>query len=151
MNTRLQVEHPVTELITGLDLVELMIRISYGEKIPFKQNEVNFIGWAIEARIYAEDSSRNFLPSIGRLTRYIEPEGKNIRIDSGVIEGSEISMYYDPMISKLCVFSQNRVLAIQKMIDVFFIKEYYHVFSKDLLVSYFLTFLMNDKSFFLLY
>ena len=119
MNTRLQVEHPVTELITGLDLVELMIRISYGEKIPFKQNEVNFIGWAIEARIYAEDSSRNFLPSIGRLTRYIEPEGKNIRIDSGVIEGSEISMYYDPMISKLCVFSQNRVLAIQKMIDVF--------------------------------
>ena len=118
MNTRLQVEHPVTELITGLDLVELMIKISNGEKIPFKQNDINFNGWAIEARIYAEDSSRNFLPSIGRLTRYIEPEGKNIRVDSGVIEGSEISMYYDPMISKLCVFSKSRDLAIQKIVEV---------------------------------
>ena len=101
MNTRLQVEHPVTELITGIDLVELMIKTAAGEKLGISQNDVSFNGWAIESRIYAEDSSRNFLPSIGRLTRYIEPKSKNIRIDSGVVEGSEISMYYDHMISKL--------------------------------------------------
>ena len=101
MNTRLQVEHPVTELITNVDLVEQMIRIAQGDKLKFKQSDINFFGSAIECRIYAEDSSRNFLPSIGRLTRYIEPKNKNIRIDSGVVEGSEITMYYDPMISKL--------------------------------------------------
>ena len=118
MNTRLQVEHPVTELITGLDLVELMIKVSNGDKLGLKQENIKFNGWAIEARIYAEDSSRMFLPSIGRLTRYIEPKGKNIRIDSGVVEGSEISMFYDPMISKLCVFGKSRDLAIQNMINV---------------------------------
>ncbi len=115
MNTRLQVEHPVTELITGLDIVELMIRISADEKLPINQKDVQFNGAAIEARIYAEDSKRNFLPSIGRLTRYIEPVGKNIRLDSGVVEGSEISMYYDPMISKLCIHSENREKSINLM------------------------------------
>ena len=117
MNTRLQVEHPVTELITGIDIVELMIKIASNEKINIKQEKINFNGSAIEARIYAEDSSRNFLPSIGRLTRYIEPKTKNIRIDSGVVEGSEISMYYDPMISKLCVHSENRQTSIKTMIN----------------------------------
>ena len=115
MNTRLQVEHPVTELITGLDIVELMIRISADEKLAINQKDVQFNGSAIEARIYAEDSKRNFLPSIGRLTRYIEPVGKNIRLDSGVVEGSEISMYYDPMISKLCVHSETREKSIGLM------------------------------------
>ena len=106
MNTRLQVEHPVTELVTGIDLVEQMI-IS-GEKLSLCQNDVKFSGSALECRIYAEDSSKNFLPSIGRLTRYIEPRGKSVRVDSGVVEGSEISMFYDPMISKLCAHSKNR-------------------------------------------
>ena len=115
MNTRLQVEHPVTELITGIDIVELMIKISADEKLPITQENVQFNGAAIEARIYAEDSKRNFLPSIGRLTRYIEPVGKNIRLDSGVVEGSEISMYYDPMISKLCVHSETREKSISLM------------------------------------
>ena len=115
MNTRLQVEHPVTELITGIDIVELMIKISADEKLPITQENIQFNGAAIEARIYAEDSKRNFLPSIGRLTRYIEPVGKNIRLDSGVVEGSEISMYYDPMISKLCVHSETREKSINLM------------------------------------
>ena len=88
MNTRLQVEHPVTELTTGIDLVEQMIRIAYGDKLKIQQKDIKFSGSAIECRIYAEDSSKNFLPSIGRLTRYIEPQGKKIRIDSGVVEGS---------------------------------------------------------------
>ncbi len=101
MNTRLQVEHPVTEAVTGLDLVELMIRIAAGEKLPFGQEDIRQTGWAIEARVYAEDPRRNFLPSIGRLVRYRPPEGDGIRIDAGVFEGAEISMYYDPMIAKL--------------------------------------------------
>ncbi len=117
MNTRLQVEHPVTELITGIDLVEQMIKVAYGEKLEIQQNDVKFNGSAIECRIYAEDSSKNFLPSIGRLTRYIEPQGKNVRIDSGVVEGSEISMFYDPMISKLCTHSETRDSSIKEMIN----------------------------------
>ncbi len=117
MNTRLQVEHPVTELITGIDLVEQMIRIAFGEKLKINQENVMFKGSAIECRIYAEDSSKNFLPSIGRLTRYIEPESRNIRIDSGVVEGTEISMFYDPMISKLCTYSNSRILAINEMLN----------------------------------
>ena len=117
MNTRLQVEHPVTELITGIDLVEQMIKVAYGEKLEVQQKDIQFNGSAIECRIYAEDSSKNFLPSIGRLTRYIEPEGKSIRIDSGVVEGSEISMFYDPMISKLCTYSESRDSSIKEMIN----------------------------------
>src|SRR3954469_7837690 len=103
MNTRLQVEHPVTELITGLDLVELMIRVAAGEKLPFAQKDVKLEGWAVEARVYAEDPRRGFLPSTGRLVKYREPvPGNDVRVETGVYEGGEISMFYDPMIAKLC-------------------------------------------------
>ena len=117
MNTRLQVEHPVTELITNIDIVEQMIKIAFGEKLSYEQKDIKFSGSALECRIYAEDSSKNFLPSIGRLTRYIEPSGKNVRVDSGVVEGSEISMFYDPMISKLCTYSNTRKSSIKEMIN----------------------------------
>ena len=103
MNTRLQVEHPVTEMITGLDLVELMLRIAAGEKLPFSQDDVRLDGWAIEARVYAEDPTRGFLPSTGRLVRYLPPSGDGVRIDDGVYEGAEITVHYDPMIAKLAV------------------------------------------------
>jgi len=115
MNTRLQVEHPVTELVTGLDLVELMIRVAAGEKLPFDQEDVTQTGWAIEARVYAEDPTRNFLPSIGRLVRYIAPEGDGIRNDTGVGEGAEISIYYDPMIAKLCAYGADRGEATERL------------------------------------
>lgn len=103
MNTRLQVEHPVSELITGVDIVEQMIRVAAGNRLPYKQDDIGIKGWAMESRIYAEDPLRNFLPSIGRLTTYVEPTADpadapdSVRVDSGVIEGSEISMHYDPM------------------------------------------------------
>ena len=116
MNTRLQVEHPVTECITGLDLVELMIRIAAGEELPFRQADVTLEGWAIETRIYAEDPYRGFLPSTGRLVKYQQPEKlEGVRIDSGVAEGSEISMFYDPMIAKLITNADNREQAIDRM------------------------------------
>ena len=137
MNTRLQVEHPVTELITGVDLVEQMIRVAYGEKLAMAQDDVKLTGWAIENRLYAEDPYRGFLPSIGRLTRYRPPEetaagpllinGKwqgdapegdfAVRNDTGVYEGGEISMYYDPMIAKLCTWAPTREEAIAHMRD----------------------------------
>ncbi|MFW6300733.1 MAG: acetyl-CoA carboxylase biotin carboxylase subunit, partial [Oceanicaulis sp.] len=120
MNTRLQVEHPVTELITGVDLVEQMIRVAAGEKLSFGQDDVKLDGWAIESRLYAEDPYRNFLPSIGRLTRYRPPQelatpGAVVRNDTGVFEGGEISMYYDPMIAKLCTWGHTRAEAIEGM------------------------------------
>ena len=121
MNTRLQVEHPVTELVTGIDLVEEMIRVAAGETLRLAQDEVRLDGWAIESRLYAEDPYRNFLPSIGRLTRYRPPaegrreDGTVIRNDTGVFEGGEISMYYDPMIAKLCAFAPDRAVAIDAM------------------------------------
>ena len=120
MNTRLQVEHPVTELVTGIDLVEQMIRVAAGEKLAIKQSDVRLNGWAVESRLYAEDPYRNFLPSIGRLTRYRPPaEGKTgdivVRNDTGVVEGAEISMYYDPMIAKLCTWAPDRLEAIDAM------------------------------------
>ncbi|MCC6879853.1 MAG: acetyl-CoA carboxylase biotin carboxylase subunit [Rhodocyclaceae bacterium] len=118
MNTRLQVEHPVTECITGLDLVELMIRVAAGEKLPFAQKDVKLNGWAMECRINAEDPFRTFLPSTGRLTRYIPPaENGGVRVDTGVYEGGEISMYYDSMIAKLIVHGATRDQAIAKMRD----------------------------------
>lgn len=117
MNTRLQVEHPVTELVTGQDLVELMIRVAAGEPLPLTQDDVVLRGWALESRIYAEDPLRNFLPSIGRLTGYIQPEGDHIRVDSGVSEGGEVSMYYDPMIAKLITYGDDRTQAIEQMIE----------------------------------
>ncbi|MBB3892120.1 propionyl-CoA carboxylase alpha chain [Phenylobacterium haematophilum] len=120
MNTRLQVEHPVTELITGVDLVEQMIRVAYGEKLAFQQSDLSINGWAIESRIYAEDPYRGFLPSIGRLVRYSPPhEGEagaaKVRNDAGVREGDEISMFYDPMISKLSTWGPDRKGAIAAM------------------------------------
>ncbi len=116
MNTRLQVEHPITELVTGLDLVEQMIRVAAGEKLSFGQDDVTLTGWAMESRVYAEDPLRGFLPSIGRLVRYIAPEeGETVRVDTGVGEGSEISMYYDPMIAKLVSYGATRDKAIAEM------------------------------------
>ncbi|HEY5337865.1 MAG TPA: acetyl/propionyl/methylcrotonyl-CoA carboxylase subunit alpha [Rhizomicrobium sp.] len=120
MNTRLQVEHPVTELTTGVDLVELMIRSAFGEKLPLGQKDVKLNGWAVEARIYAEDPYRGFLPSTGRLVRYRPPaEGQfgniTVRNDTGVYEGGEISIYYDPMIAKLCTHAPARLEAIDAM------------------------------------
>ncbi|MEL6801044.1 MAG: acetyl/propionyl/methylcrotonyl-CoA carboxylase subunit alpha [Pseudomonadota bacterium] len=120
MNTRLQVEHPVTELITGVDLVEQMIRIAAGERLSISQSDVGINGWAIENRLYAEDPYRGFLPSIGRLTRYRPPEEVAtdtvaVRNDTGVYEGGEISMYYDPMIAKLCTWAPDRGAAIEAM------------------------------------
>ena len=121
MNTRLQVEHPVTELITGIDLVEQMIRVAAGEPLPFRQEDLKINGWAMESRLYAEDPYRNFLPSIGRLTRYrppvegATPRGGIVRNDTGVFEGGEISMFYDPMIAKLCTWGATRTAAIEEM------------------------------------
>jgi propionyl-CoA carboxylase alpha chain len=115
MNTRLQVEHPVTEIVTGLDLVELMIRIAAGERLPWRQQDLHLSGWAIEARIYAEDPARNFLPSIGRLVRYRPPQGEGVRLDAGVCEGAEISLYYDPMIAKLIAYGPDRDHAIARL------------------------------------
>ena len=117
MNTRLQVEHPVTEMITGLDLVELMIRVAAGEKLPITQDDVKLNGWAVESRVYAEDPTRNFLPSIGRLTTYRPPEeGRQgaaiVRNDTGVEEGGEIAIHYDPMIAKLVTWAPTRAEAI---------------------------------------
>ncbi|KQZ29259.1 acetyl/propionyl-CoA carboxylase subuit alpha [Mesorhizobium sp. Root552] len=122
MNTRLQVEHPVTELITGIDLVEQMIRVAAGEKLAIEQSDVKLNGWAVESRLYAEDPYRNFLPSIGRLTRYQPPEEGRfgdvvVRNDTGVTEGAEISMFYDPMIAKLCTWAPTRIEAIDAMSD----------------------------------
>jgi propionyl-CoA carboxylase alpha chain len=120
MNTRLQVEHPVTEMITGLDLVEQMIRVAAGQPLAFGQSDLSIKGWAIESRLYAEDPYRNFLPSIGRLVRYQPPAegahgGYEVRNDSGVREGDEISMFYDPMIAKLCTHAPTRLEAVDGM------------------------------------
>src|SRR5579885_1625799 len=120
MNTRLQVEHPVTELVTGIDLVEQMIRVASGEKLSIKQGDVALNGWAVETRVYAEDPYRNFLPSIGRLVRYRPPAervsgGITVRNDTGVYEGGEISLYYDPMIAKLCTHAPTRADVIEAM------------------------------------
>ncbi len=135
MNTRLQVEHPVTEMITGVDLVEEMIRIAYGEKLRYAQRDITFKGWAVESRIYAEDPTRNFLPSTGRLVTYREPEsdfnaeGIQVRTDSGVEEGGEISIYYDPMIAKLITHAETRAAAIDaqaQALDAFAIEGVRH-------------------------
>ncbi|MBL8254241.1 MAG: acetyl/propionyl/methylcrotonyl-CoA carboxylase subunit alpha, partial [Candidatus Competibacter sp.] len=133
MNTRLQVEHPVTEYITGLDLVEQMLRVAAGEKLSFTQDDVKLTGWAIEARVYAEDPFRNFLPSIGRLVKYLPPkESEVVRVDTGVYEGGEVSMYYDPMIAKLITYGATRDRAISHMRDAlneFFIRGVQHNIS----------------------
>ncbi|MCB1495762.1 MAG: acetyl/propionyl/methylcrotonyl-CoA carboxylase subunit alpha [Bauldia sp.] len=120
MNTRLQVEHPVTELVTGIDLVEQMIRVAAGEKLSLRQDDISLKGWAVESRVYAEDPHRGFLPSIGRLERYRPPaegetDGNTVRIDGGVGEGSEISIYFDPLIAKLITRGRDRIAAIDMM------------------------------------
>ena len=135
MNTRLQVEHPVTELVTGLDLVALMLHIADGAPLPLTQDAVRLDGWAIESRIYAEDPLRGFLPSIGRLAYYREPAaqspvpGARVRVDSGAVEGAEISMYYDPMIAKLCTHGPDRDTAIAAMraaLDAYYVRGVNH-------------------------
>eukprot|EP00039_Didymoeca_costata_P026196 m.15220 g.15220 ORF g.15220 m.15220 type:complete len:682 (-) comp5329_c0_seq1:182-2227(-) len=132
MNTRLQVEHPVTELVSGIDLVEEMIRVAAGEKLSVKQSDININGWAVESRVYAEDSV-NYMPSIGLLHKYIEPTSDDqtglVRVDSGVAEGSEISIYYDPMISKLITYGKDRTHALElmeKALDSYVIKGVEH-------------------------
>ncbi|KAJ3299794.1 hypothetical protein HK104_006923 [Borealophlyctis nickersoniae] len=130
MNTRLQVEHPITEYITGLDLVEQMIRVAAGQQLPFKQSDVKINGWAFESRVYAEDPEK-YLPSIGTLDKYIEPKGKKneVRCDSGIVEGSEISIYYDPLICKLCTHGATRKEAMENMekaLDSYVIKGVTH-------------------------
>jgi pyruvate carboxylase subunit A len=115
MNTRLQVEHPVTEMIVQKDLVELQIRVARGEKLPFTQEELQIHGHALELRVYAEDPLNNFLPSVGTLTRYQAPQGDNIRVDDGYTEGMDVPIYYDPMLAKLVVHGPTRAAAIQRM------------------------------------
>ena len=143
MNTRLQVEHPVTEMVSGLDLVEQMILIAAGEPLQLKQNEIRTIGSAIEARIYAEDPYRDFMPSIGRLQRFRIPENlESVRVDTGIEEGSEVSMFYDPMIAKLIVHGDNRNLAIDNMLqalDQFFISGVSHN------LNFLCSILQNDR------
>jgi propionyl-CoA carboxylase alpha chain len=130
MNTRLQVEHPVTEMVTGVDLVELMIRVADGEKLPLRQADVKLKGWALEARVYAEDPLRNFLPSTGRLVRCRPPaESGHLRVDTGIDEGSEVSMFYDPMIAKVITWGESREVAIARMqdaLDAYYIRGVAH-------------------------
>ena len=108
MNTRLQVEHPVTELVNSLDLVELQLHIAAGYPLPFSQDKVILTGWAMEVRVCAEDPQRGFVPSIGLITRYAAPKGKNVRVDSGFEAGSTVSVYYDPMLAKVITWGENR-------------------------------------------
>jgi propionyl-CoA carboxylase alpha chain len=130
MNTRIQVEHPVTEMVTGLDLVEWMIRIAAGQELAFGQDEVTFTGWALECRVYAEDPLRDFMPSVGRLVRYREPPaGPHLRVDSGVTEGSDITVFYDPMIAKVVSHGETRDGAIREMraaLDAFYVRGINH-------------------------
>lgn len=133
MNTRLQVEHPVTEFITGQDLVEHMIKIAYDEKLMLAQEDVKLSGWSLETRVYAEDPFRNFLPSIGRLSNYVAPtETDTVRVDTGIEEGSEVSIFYDPMIAKLVTYGQTRDEAIENMagaLDAYYIRGVNHNIS----------------------
>ena len=115
MNTRLQVEHPITELTTGLDLVQWQIRVAAGENFPYTQEQLTQRGHAIECRVYAEDPANGFLPSTGVLLQYIEPRGPGIRVDSGFRAGDEVTHFYDPLLAKLIVFGESRETAIQKM------------------------------------
>ncbi len=115
MNTRLQVEHPITELVTGIDLVQWQIRIAAGEKFPFTQSDFHQRGHAIECRVYAEDPAHGFMPSTGKLLQFIEPRGPGIRVDSGFTAGSEVTHFYDPLLAKLIVHAEDREAAIQRM------------------------------------
>ena len=143
MNTRLQVEHPVTELVTGVDIVEMMFIVASGGELSIGQKDVLLNGWAIETRVYAEDPARDFLPSTGRITNYQEPIGEGVRVDSGVCEGGEVSIYYDPMIAKLITFGEDRdqaVASMSKALDTYYIRGVNHNIS-------FLNSLMNHPRF----
>jgi len=124
MNTRLQVEHPVTEMITGMDLVEMQIRVARGEALDIKQEDLQINGHAMELRVYAEDPLNDFLPNVGRLDVYQIPEGEGIRVDNGFEQGMDIPIYYDPMLSKLITYGKTREEAIQKMIEAI---DTYHI------------------------
>ena len=124
MNTRLQVEHPVTEMISGLDLVELQIRVARGEELPMKQEDLKMIGHAMELRVYAEDSMNDFLPNVGFLSKYQLPEGEGIRVDNGIEEGMDVPIYYDPMLSKLVTYGKTREESIELMIKAI---DNYHI------------------------
>eukprot|EP01127_Copromyxa_protea_P004265 TRINITY_DN14145_c0_g1_i1.p1 TRINITY_DN14145_c0_g1~~TRINITY_DN14145_c0_g1_i1.p1 ORF type:complete len:726 (-),score=186.17 TRINITY_DN14145_c0_g1_i1:21-1949(-) len=132
MNTRLQVEHPVTEYITGIDIVEWMIKVAAGEKLPFTQDDIGINGWSMEARVYAEDPLRNFLPQIGKLVNYTEPsdpENAGLRVDSGILEGSEISVYYDPMVSKVITHGNTReeaIASLKEALDLYVVRGVTH-------------------------
>ena len=143
MNTRLQVEHPVTELISGVDLVKQMIFIAEGKPLAVKQNELHLKGHSIEVRVYAEDPSNNFLPDVGTLERYIRPQGNGVRVDDGFEEGMEIPIYYDPMLAKLITYGQNREEAIQKMIRAI---DEYHISGVQTTLS-FCRFVMQHEEF----
>jgi acetyl-CoA carboxylase biotin carboxylase subunit len=143
MNTRLQVEHPVTEMITGLDLVKEQIKVASGEKLSFTQHDISIRGHAIEVRVYAEDPRNNFLPDIGKLTTYVRPQGPGVRVDDGYEEGMDIPIYYDPMIAKLVTYGSNRSEAISRMIRA--IDEYIIVGPETTLA--FCRFVMNHKAF----
>ena len=143
MNTRLQVEHPVTELVSGLDLVEMMFVVASGGELSITQEDISLNGWAFESRVYAEDPLRDFLPSTGRLTNYIEPTGEGVRVDSGVYEGGEVSIYYDPMMAKLVTFGESRdqaIASMSKALDNYYIRGVNHNIS-------FLNSLMNHPRF----
>jgi propionyl-CoA carboxylase alpha chain len=124
MNTRLQVEHPVTEMISGLDLVELQIRVARGEALDIKQEDLKIHGHAMELRVYAEDSMNDFLPNVGFLSTYKLPEGEGIRVDNGIEEGMDVPIYYDPMLSKLVTYGKTREESIELMIKAI---DNYHV------------------------
>ena len=118
MNTRLQVEHPVTELVTGRDLVQEQIRVAAGERLSFSQDDIVMRGAAIECRIYAEDSENDFIPSPGRITKLVTPAGPGVRYDSGSYQGWDVPIYYDPLLAKLCVWAENREAAINRLTRV---------------------------------
>ena len=148
MNTRLQVEHPVTELVTGIDLVEQMIYCADNKKLRMKQSDIKLNGWSIESRIYAEDPSKDFLPSIGRVLQYLEPNSVNfedgkVRNDTGISSGSEISIYYDPMISKLAVHNKDRSSAIELMINAL---QSYYLSGVENNIGFLIS-ILNDKKF----
>ncbi|TRX60860.1 acetyl-CoA carboxylase biotin carboxylase subunit [Fulvivirga sp. M361] len=143
MNTRLQVEHPVTEEITGIDLVKEQIKIAEGHELPFKQEDIKFKGHALELRVYAEDPSNNFLPDIGRLNRYVLPQGPGVRVDDGFEEGMEIPIFYDPMIAKLVTYADTREKAIERMLRA--IAEY-KISGVETTLS-FGTFVLNHEAF----
>ena len=124
MNTRLQVEHPVTEMISGLDLVELQIKVARGEALAMKQEDLQIQGHAMELRVYAEDPMNDFLPNVGFLSTYILPEGEGIRVDNGIEQGMDVPIYYDPMLSKLVTYGKTREEAIELMIKAI---DNYHI------------------------